>query len=337
MHQTQRVIVSAAVLVALAGGGVAAASGASAASEDPNGAASVTNSGSESALALHWTAARMAAARPMGAPAARSTGLAAPTSRLGGITADGTGAAGPAKSVSALAAVSKSKVWTTHGKMPARTVGKLFFDVGSTPYECTASVITAPNKSTIWTAGHCVTDGNGHWYKNFAFVPDYYNGHRPYGTWSWKSVSSPNGYFKNGNQHYDMAAIALKTRAGKRIQNVVGSQGYRFGKGYAWSNTYEFGYPADAHPARSGFTGEVLRYCIGTTWKIGVTSTYQGIHCDQGHGSSGGPWLYDLRLSRGWGYLVGNVSYHPSAAKDEERSPHFGDDAINVYNRVKSA
>jgi len=339
MHPTQRVIVSAAAVAVLAGAGVSAATAANAA-DDPNAASSAGASAgtSTTALADHWTDARMAAATPMPDPAATTTGLAAPSNKLGLRSADGTGAAATPKTMTALSAVSKSGVWSAHGKMPARTVGKLYFDDNhGKPFECTASVITAPNKSTIWTAGHCASDGKGHWYKNFQFVPDFYNGHKPYGTWTWKKVSSPNGYFKKGDRHYDVAAIALNTRGGKRIQDVVGSQGYKFGKGYAWSNTYEFGYPYDAHPKRSGFTGQVLRYCVGKTWKIGVINTFEGIHCDQGHGASGGPWLYDMRTSRGWGYLIGNVSYHPSDSKDEERSPHFGDDAINTYNKIKSA
>ncbi|MFC5719161.1 trypsin-like serine peptidase [Streptomyces gamaensis] len=287
----------------------------------------------------HWTAERMRTAGPIPVPAERHT-VQAQSHRLAAQSSAGTAAPAAVASraqatagLSGATAVSRSGVWNAHGRMPATTVGKLYFSTPRGNSECTATVVNSPNKSVVWTAGHCVSDGKGHWYKNWVFVPDYHDGVRPLGAWSWKTVSTPNGYFKKGDSNYDLAALTLWPQNGRKVADVTGSQGYKFNYGYTW-NAYEFGYPYDTHPARPGINGQQLRYCIGKTWRAGGQ---QAIHCDQGHGSSGGPWLDDLQLGRGWGYLVGNVSHHLSERSDEERSPHFGDAAVNVYNQVKNA
>lgn len=295
-------------------------------------------------IRAHWTPARMRVARP--APEPRGRHSAEPqTHELSARSAPGAAAAGtgerdaPARPRSALADITQSQVWNAHGQMPATTIGKLYYDKPDGPYECTATVISSANKSLIWTAGHCVSDGNGHWFDHWMFVPDYADGDHPLGSWSWKSVATPRGYLDNGDQDYDLAAIALQPLNGNNVADLAGSQGYKFNYGYEWQ-AYEFGYPFDTHPARNGITGQQLRYCVGQTWRPGISPfqpDQQAIHCDQGHGASGGPWLDDLQLDRGWGYLVGNVSYHPDDNSDEERSPHFGDAAVNVYNNQQNA
>ncbi|WP_143264110.1 trypsin-like serine peptidase [Amycolatopsis kentuckyensis] len=308
----------------------------------PASAAAVHRSAApEKDVLSHWTPERMRAAKPATGPAkSRSAGPqthALPAQSAPGVS--GPLAGKPDATASRLAAVSQSQVWSSHGQMPATTVGKLYYDKPDGPYECTASVVSSANRSLVWTAGHCVSDGDGHWFDNWIFVPDYAGSGEPLGRWSWKSVSTPNGYLNDGDHDYDLAAISMWPRNGTNVADVTGSQGYKFGQGYDWS-VYEFGYPYDTHPARTGITGQQLRYCTGTTWRPGIwpfQPDQLGIHCDQGHGASGGPWLDDLQLGRGWGYLVGNVSYHPDDGSDEERSPYLGDAAINVYNAQQAA
>ncbi|GHF50131.1 hypothetical protein GCM10010218_34560 [Streptomyces mashuensis] len=232
----------------------------------------------------------------------------------------------------ALADIPRSQVWTAHGRMPATTIGKLYFTTPKGGSECTATVVNTPNKSVIWTAGHCVSDGNKHWYTNFQFVPDYHDNQRPLGAWSWKSVTTPKGWHEKRNFDYDLAVITLWPQNGRKVADVTGSQGYKFNGGYAWQ-AHEFGYPYRTHPARGGINGQQLRYCTGKTWRTG---NLQAIHCDQGGGASGGPWLDDLQTSRGWGYMVGNVSHHLTESSDEERSPHFGDAAVKAYDNEKN-
>ncbi|MEU3351548.1 hypothetical protein [Streptomyces sp. NPDC037389] len=302
-----------------------------------------------SRVAAHWTPERIREARPVTGPAPGGRPAAPQSHRLPARTGQGSApvagvagqageAAKAADAARTLADVSRSEVWTAHGSMPATTVGKLYFDTPKGGSQCTASVVNSPNKSLIWTAGHCASDGNGHWYSNFRFVPDYHNDREPLGSWTWKSVTTPKGYLNGGNKDYDLAVITLWPQNGRKVADVTGSQGYKFNSGYTW-HAHEFGYPFDTHPGRSGITGKDLRYCTGTTWRPGIWPFQPGqeaIHCDQGHGASGGPWLDDLQLSRGWGYLIGNVSYHGSDSSDEERSPYLGDAAVKAYDAEKN-
>ncbi len=295
-----------------------------------------TVTASQNQVLAHWTAARMRAAKA--APVRSEARTAEPQGHNLPLTS-GPGSAPGVKpgatphALAPLADVTQSEVWTAHGQMPATTVGKLYFDEPDGSYECTASVINSANKNLIWTAGHCASDGDGTWFTNWLFVPDYADGNRPYGAWTAASASTPTGYLNGGDRDYDFAALRMNPNPAN-LADVTGSQGYTFNGGYEW-NVSEFGYPYDTHPARSGITGQQLRYCNGTTWRPlfwPVQPDQMGIHCDQGHGASGGPWLADLQLDRGWGYLVGNVSYHVLDSSDEELSPYLGDAAVNVYN-----
>jgi V8-like Glu-specific endopeptidase len=305
---------------------------------DPNAAVGHRSTQRPEDVRAYWTPARITAAKAMPEPTATKANPAVPaqSQRLPARSAPGALPAtvtGPSSSTVSPRDITQSAVWTAHGRMPATTVGKLYLSTPSGGAECTAAVINSQNRSMIWTAGHCVTDGARHWYSNFLFVPDYHNGNWPLGSWAWKSVSTPTAYFDGANSDYDLAAISLWPQNGVAVANATGYQGYLFNYGYVWY-AYEFGYPYDTHPPRGGITGQDLRYCLSATWQAG---NQQAIHCDQGHGASGGPWLNDLQLGRGWGYLIGNVSYHPNANSDEERSPHFGDAAVNVYNAQTNA
>lgn len=338
MKNSRRVVVAVAIAAAAIATGIGAGGSAVAQTADPNAAVVHQSTQRAQDVSAYWTPARLNAAKAMPEPTASPANAAVPpqSHRLPAQSAPGamaTNAARPATGTVTPLDVTQSAVWTAHGQMPATTVGKLYFTTPSGNAECTASVINSANHSMIWTAGHCVTNGAQTWYSNFLFVPDYNNGNWPLGSWSWKSVSAPTAYFNGANSDYDLAAISLWPQNGVKVADATGYQGYMFNYGYNWY-AYEFGYPYDTHPARSGITGQDLRYCISGTWQAG---NQEAIHCDQGHGASGGPWLNDLELGRGWGYLVGNVSYHPSDSSDEERSPHFGDAAVNVYNAQTNA
>ncbi|MFI7675397.1 trypsin-like serine peptidase [Actinophytocola sp. NPDC049390] len=221
--------------------------------------------------------------------------------------------------------------------MPARTIGTLYYvrDDG-TPGYCTATVITAENQSTIWTAGHCVHGGGGRgWFSQFLFEPDHHDGQAPYGEWEWLTAATTQGWM-DGDYDYDIGAIALFPNSLGDIANVTGSQGYMFGQGRAWLVTF-FGYPQAGVPARPEFTGEQLFYCFGQTDQKSVIDDRMVMDCDMHSGASGGPWIYDLQSSRGWGYIVGAFSGRNSCLCDSEAiSAYHGDAAISVYNAVRN-
>lgn len=167
-------------------------------------------------IRAYWTPRRLrvAAAHPLPMPSARARPRVSrrPESEGEPLSAPGRpphpGAAGQA-SPQALPGPN-SRVWTQHGAMPATTIGKLFFTTpAGHPASCTATVITAPNKSTIWTAGHCVNSGPQKWNNNFIFYPDRHNGISPFGGWTWKKMSTPGGWTHLHLFTLDYSAIAL--------------------------------------------------------------------------------------------------------------------------------
>jgi len=63
---------------------------------------------------------------------------------------------------------------------PNRTVGKLFFKIGTSDFVCSASVLRF---RIVVTAGHCVHSGGAAGFHNtFLFVPAFRNGTAPLGT-----------------------------------------------------------------------------------------------------------------------------------------------------------
>ncbi|RSN68573.1 trypsin-like serine peptidase [Actinomadura sp. WAC 06369] len=293
----------------------------------------------------YWTPERMAAAEPTPAPAVSPAEAAASAQAAAaeppaaepevgeGRMPAASGAGGPAFDTKALTYFSTSKVWADHGRMPAQTVGKLYYTRNGSGYYCSAATINSSNRNTIWTAGHCVTDGSENWYSNFAFVPDFHDGKRPFGTWTGRSWAAPNGYFDGKNHRYDMAAIALNLNNGRRVGDVVGYQGYRFGETYnetTFHDTRAFGYPQNTHPARSGISSNKLRFCVGYA---ATDALYKRIGCDMGGGSSGGPWITEMPLSRGWGYIIGHNAWH-YGNDPWEYGPTLGTAAINVRDAV---
>ena len=297
---------------------------------------SIESTRSASALRAYWTPERRRQATPEKPVRVHEAATSAvPSSRLPAQSKPGTTPTlrlSPRGDVG-VQDITTAQLWEPHGQMPATTIGKLYYtrDDGSGGY-CSASVINAENLSTIWTAGHCVHGGGADhgWFSDFLFMPDYDNGNA-IGSWSWKQVSSTNGWVQNGDWQYDLAAIALWPNDLGAVADYTGSQGYKFNQGYNW-NVDEFGYPQDAVPARTDLTGERLYYCQGPTSEF---SGFMEIGCDMFHGASGGPWLDDLQVSRGWGYIVGANSWHYFDFSTY-RSAYHGDAAINVFNTIRT-
>jgi trypsin-like peptidase len=287
----------------------------------------------------YWTDARMQQATALVDPSS-PTAQPATTPSEPDVSESADGDAGPADTLSAAGADAltyfrASKVWAGHGKLPARTIGKLFMTEPDGDHYCTATVISSSNHNTIWTAGHCVSNSHKGWYKNFKFAPDYHNGSRPYGTWTAKAWSVPTRYHDGGDHYYDMAALALSTNSRGKVGDVVGWQGYKFGatpSSASYGDVRAFGYAQNTHPARSGISssGEDLRFCVGSSSVPG----YRAMSCDMGSGASGGPWIYDMPSSRGWGYLIGNQSFHVGSGGADIYSPPLGQAAINVRAAV---
>ncbi|MCW2913872.1 MAG: hypothetical protein JWN52_1940 [Actinomycetia bacterium] len=320
---------------------------AKAAATDPS-AAAVTNTVTQSAAQVqaYWTASRLRSARDLtntevtSARTATTTALRSVEASGETLVGDPTTPTGPVTTAADSAAARKAfpknpkaKIWTKHGTAPARTIGKLFFTKKSGGnFSCSATVITAKNKSTVWTAGHCVYDGGktNATHQNFLFRPDYVDG-KSRGSWTVHWVSTTQGWIKNADSAYDIGALVTNKLGGKTLQSVTGSQGYKFNQSRNW-NVYDFGYPGDLLPSGTKISSNKLRYCSGPTvrasYGTGKPIGY-ALHCTMGHGASGGPWLAEI--SKGLGRIVGINSTH-SLKNDYMFSPFLGTAAINVYN-----
>ncbi|RFU42233.1 hypothetical protein DZF91_07745 [Actinomadura logoneensis] len=278
-----------------------------------------------------------------------------PAGQAGGMTADAADSAGPRslsldgslpeESPDALkapntvgAASSAAKVWPRHGKAPARTIGRLVAsDDGLYGYYCTATVITSHNKSTLWTAGHCVhkgRGGTGGFYRYYAFEPDYDN-HRSLGTWYLNTLRVMAPWANNRDLRYDFAAFTVQKHGKTAIQSVTGAQGVSFGYKHRAYPFRTFGYPAVFLPSGRKVPGalERLYYCSGTSFASRYPTGGLGIMCSMGNGASGGPWLYGMK-SNGIGRVAGVNSTHMTRTL-QMNSPYLGSAAVTLYRATQ--
>lgn len=177
---------------------------------------------------------------------------------------------------------------------PKSTVGKLFFTLNGGNYVCSASVI---GRSTVLTAGHCVSDGQGHWATNLLFCPSYDGtlaDPRQRGCWTvvFKTTSSP--WHNTSNPDYDYACLVTAT-TGTKYANKVGNVTGTLGRAWNFASSQAertFGYPAAAP-----FNGGTLQTTASTDWYSWNFNTSDAgqvskiIGSDLTGGSSGGPWI----------------------------------------------
>ncbi|CAF1515044.1 unnamed protein product [Adineta steineri] len=136
----------------------------------------------------------------------------------------------------------KSKIISPNGRQ-VYTTGRVFWQVGTTHYTCSAAVIVSKSGDMICTAGHCVYDTTSKtWYNqnNWVFVPGYNNGNTPYGVWPMRRVTALVGWTTQSDYNYDVAMVAVSTVNGQHLQAYVGSQGIGFNFPRS-AFTYSFG------------------------------------------------------------------------------------------------
>ncbi|MFM0069239.1 trypsin-like serine peptidase [Paraburkholderia aspalathi] len=181
-----------------------------------------------------------------------------------------------------------------------RPTGKLFFNIGSATYVCSASLI---KPGVVVTAAHCVANfGQQQFYAHWVFVPAYSNGAAPYGTWTAASATVMTSYF-NGTDSCavrgvvcqdDVAVLTLSPQTGAYAGNYAGWYGYGW-NGYGFNGSAQtlidqLGYPVALDNGTlmqrndsQGFVGA----SFSNNTIIGSLMT---------GGSSGGPWLVNLGM-----------------------------------------
>lgn len=326
-------LVGAVAVSAIASG--AAQPAASAAAPKPRAAVAKTQDAGQATK--YWTAKRMRTARPADvAQPPRGDGSARaqrpkPTVRAGALPQRPAGrvrAAGwPAGSPSDYA-----KYWNKRGGYPERVVGKLFYTGDGGDYTCTASVAVSANKSTLFTAGHCVTEpGSRKWNRNFAFVPDYDRGDRPVGTWGVRNVTVTPEWFYDTRWDHDFAALVVnRDGAGRPIQDRTGAFGWSFGgrgTGDDWKYIRSFGYPGYINGFGS-IDGERMLWCENWSRVTFRDEWKRAQNCNMSNGSSGGPWV------EGDGTVVGVVS-HGYGQEKVQYASILGDSEYRAFDSAQ--
>jgi V8-like Glu-specific endopeptidase len=282
---------------------------------------------SPAAIRHYWTPERMGAAIPPPEPSAES-----PSSSP--LDLGGTGARRVVAPASAKRGGMHREVPNTR-RYPNRTHGKVYFSSGALDYVCSGTVVRAPSKSLVWTAGHCVYDTEtlGGYVENFVFVPGFRKGHRPFGKWpasslrttsQWKNSS---GLLSDDGTPYDVGAATIAGRNGKKIQKVVGARGIEF------NTSRHHHYAAFGYPAEPPFNGRKLYRCdsryLGADRQMNHPRPMK-ILCDMTGGSSGGGWVVD------GSYVASVVSYGYMGDDRHLYGPYLGNAAENLYDNVKS-
>lgn len=191
--------------------------------------------------------------------------------------------------------------WTWFGRYlsyPTSTIGKLFFTIPSGPeagnYVCSASVI---HRSTVMTAGHCNSDGDGVFATNRLFCPSYNAGgvNPERGCWSAVNSKTSSGWHSSGDPDYDYACLIMALQ-GDTINDKIGNVTGWLGRAWNFSATQmemQFGYPAG-----SPFPGFHIIAVASPEWYEHDFRSGDQVSKLTGNdmtgGSSGGPWILGL-------------------------------------------
>jgi hypothetical protein len=308
---------AAAVLAISAAGGATAAPAAS----DDQKSTSVTSSAADSAgAAEYWTEDRMRGAIPGDVLAGKALERG---NRSSALTVE--------KGQSTEVKATQGKPTLARNEAPVKYIGKVFFTLAGANYVCSGNSVSAKNKSTVSTAGHCVNQGAGAFATNFVFVPAYENGAAPYGKWTATSLHAPIQWSANGDITYDTGfAVMGRNPAGQALADVVGATGVAFNQERAL--TYDsFGYPAS-----SPFNGETLKSCSGPATDDTVNAQFgtQGIPCDMTGGSSGGPWFIEGTVLKNGAPVQNSINSYGYNRAGFMYGPYWGSVIQQTYNEA---
>ncbi|GAA2157743.1 hypothetical protein FHX52_2551 [Humibacillus xanthopallidus] len=200
--------------------------------------------------------------------------------------------------------------------------GKVFFTEKGLNYVCSGTVTASSSNSLVTTAGHCVNEGPGAYVSNFAFVPKYENGSRPYGTFTAATLVTTEQWRTSGDFDHDIGFATMNPLNGKTLVGAVGSA-YPI----AFNKGYNLTFDAYGYPAATPYDGQTLWRCSGPTTKDTRGSTDNRLPCSMTGGSSGGGWITG-------GYLNSLNSFGYRGEKNVMYGPYFGTVEQALYQTV---
>ncbi len=326
-------------LLALAASPLAAASGTVAASPSEVRAAEVLQRPAQ--VREYWTAERMreaipAEVAPRPAQASGPAASAGPPSYVGPSPAGAVEVGRPRAGVAAPR--SATDLSAESASAERRMYGKVFFTLDGLDYVCSGTVVSSPSHTLAWTAGHCVhgADVGGGFASNWAIVPGYRDGQRPYGTWPARTLMTTSGWESAANVRVDIgAAVLARDAQGRGVQDVLGARGIAFNQ--PRNQVFDaYGYPAEdpnTFLLPPDFDGERLFRCRSPRTADDSPSAPGGpetlqIDCDMTGGSSGGGWVIEDS------FVNSVTSYGYQFESDRLYGPYFGDAAEELYLRA---
>ncbi|MDA0562759.1 trypsin-like serine protease [Streptomonospora sp. S1-112] len=314
--------------------GVPGSGTAGSAPHDPGGVvrqAAAVDPDSQRRVLDYWTPERMAAAVPLVRTLDGVAGglLGGDQARPGGQAAAEAEPGGQVAVPQAAAASSTGEPWTGGGRV-AKTTGKVFLTLDGRDFTCSAAVVSADNRDTVITAGHCLKDGTGAWVDNWTFAPGYADGDSPYGRYTARQMFVAPQWADSGDDSYDFGMAVLNRSGDRHVQDRTGAHPVAFNTAPG-DPTYAFGYPATGR-----FDGNRLHYCAGGTKPDTGGTTASGMACTMTEGSSGGPWLAGFDPASGKGTVVSVISFKYADDTRTQYGPYLGDAAQRVYDRAQS-
>jgi V8-like Glu-specific endopeptidase len=226
----------------------------------------------------------------------------------------------------------------------ASTQGKVFGTLDGSDYVCSAGTVNSPKGDMVFTAGHCVNDGNGNWATNWVYVPAYYYGQTPYGMWPDFELTTFTAWQFGGDFNYDVGVVNVTS-----INNPFTLVQNTGGNGLTYDANNSFGYTPNVtvwgYPATNGFNGEEAYYCsnVSTFTLTSLNAQPQGplnqlvTGCAMQPGASGGPWLVDYNASTELGSEDALTSTNvPAVGAGYIGSPYFGTDILTIYQATEN-
>jgi V8-like Glu-specific endopeptidase len=206
--------------------------------------------------------------------------------------------------------------------------GKVYFTSNSgVNYVCSGTALVSTNKSVVWTAGHCVNEGPGAFYKNFLFVPAYRDGEAPYGKFAGPTLLTTSGWQANGEFGVDVGAAVVGTNeSGQTLSDAVAERPIVF------NSVRNQSYKLYGYPAAKKFNGQRMRVC-DTVWSMddgSTTPATMGVPCDMSGGSSGGGWVTSS------GAVASVISYGYSNLRNVLFGLHQETEAQQLYSTAQT-
>jgi V8-like Glu-specific endopeptidase len=189
----------------------------------------------------------------------------------------------------------------TNTSYPYRAAGKLFYNVGSSTFTCSASLIA---RGVVVTAAHCVAAfGQGQFYANWHFVPGYRNGDAPYGVWTVRAVHVLPAWL-TGTDPCAVAGVTCQNDVAVLLLNASATGDYPgtatgwYGLGWdsfgftanGLTQITQLGYPAGLDNAAYMERNDAFGYRSPSDSDNTIIGSLMTI------GASGGPWLVNFGI-----------------------------------------